>query len=288
MAEKLKNANWKCLFPRATSQVAACRHLATAARGEYPALWGVSNLMLRCLRRGFWLCLALVVFLIGGCAGRKEIILYETEAVPEDNNFGLSAFFEEGNIVITELSEETILNTIPIKFDEYRIFLSMLDEKTGYLLYCSTPGAGQMMKHLYFTEDRWDSYAEADISGKLDGYPTSLSAMSVENLFIGTQMRSNGFLFETTDGGKNWVSFTVDGSVKDCQNGYAPIADKESGMMYVLLKCGESYLLYQLNDVWEKAGSFSLNALVEEFFVSNGELYIIDNTGKQYQIEGDF
>ena len=41
------------LFPRATSQVTASRHLATAARVKYPAPWGVSNLMPRCLRRGF-------------------------------------------------------------------------------------------------------------------------------------------------------------------------------------------------------------------------------------------
>lgn len=238
-----------------------------------------------------WKCLiylVLMVLMIGGCARRPEIVLHETEAIPIDNNFDLSASFEEGNIVIRELSDGIILNTIPIAFDEYRIFLSMLDEKIGYLLYCSTPGAGQMMKHLYFTEDRWDNYTEIDISNQLDGYPTSLSAMSIENLFIGTQMRSNGFLFETVDSGKNWVPFTVDDSVKNCQNGYAPVIDKESGIMYTLLQCGESYLLYQLNGVWKKAGSFSLDAFVEEFFVGNGELYVVDSAGKWYRIEGNY
>lgn len=238
-----------------------------------------------------WKCLifVLMVFMMGGCARKQEIVLQETEEISTNNNFDLYASFEESNIVIKKLSDDIVLSTIPIAFDEYRIFLSMIDEETGYLLYCSTPGAGQMMKRLYFTEDRWGSYKETDISNQLDGYPTSLSAMSGENLFIGVQMRSNGFLFETTDGGKSWVSFTIDGSIKDCRYGYAPIIDKESGMMYALLECGESYLLYQLvNGLWEKAGSFLLDALVEEFFVSNGKLYIVDSSGKWYRIEGEF
>ena len=109
--------------------------------------------------------------------------------------------------------------------------------------------------------------------------------MSKEQLFIGTQMRSNGFLFETTDGGRDWISFTVDGSVQNCQNGYAPIVDQENDIAYVLLKCGENYLLYQLNDVWEKKGSFPLDTFVEEFFASGGELYIVDDQGRQFRIE---
>lgn len=229
--------------------------------------------------------LIMALFLNVGRADRQGIVLQETEEVPDDNNFGVSAFFEEGTIVVTEPVDEIVLNTIPIAFDEYRIFLSMIDEKSGYLLYCSTPGAGLMMKQLYFTEDRWNSYTLIDISNQLDGYPTSLSAMSEDNLFIGTQMRSNGFLFESVDGGKIWDSFTVDGSVKNCQYGYAPVIDQESGAVYVLLECSEDHLLYQLNDVWEKTGEFSLDTHVEEFFISQGELYIVDAMGKQYQIK---
>lgn len=241
--------------------------------------------------------LVLTTALIAGCGKKveeqaagsveQELTLCEAESFIPDNNFGLSSFFEKGNIVVAELSDGTVLNEIPVAFDEYRVFLSMIDENNGYLLYCSTPGAGQMMKILYFTKDRWISYTEADISLQLDGYPTSLSAMSEEQLFIGTQMRSNGFLFETTNGGRDWTSFTVDGSIKNCQNGYAPIVDKENNIAYVLLKCDENYLLYQLNDVWEKKGSFPLDAFVEEFFASDGELYIVDSEGKQYRIEGE-
>jgi hypothetical protein len=215
----------------------------------------------------------------------RELALCETEAFIPDNNFGLLTSFEGDDIVVAQLSDGAVLSKIPIAFDEYRVFLSMIDENEGYLLYCSTPGAGQMMKILYFTKDRWNSYTEADISLKIDGYPTSLSAMSKEQLFIGTQMRSNGFLFETTDGGRDWISFTVDGSVQNCQNGYAPIVDQENDIAYVLLKCGENYLLYQLNDVWEKKGSFPLDTFVEEFFASGGELYIVDDQGRQFRIE---
>lgn len=123
----------------------------------------------------------------------RELALCETEVFIPDNNFGLLTSFEGDDIVVAQLSDGAVLSKIPIAFDEYRVFLSMIDENEGYLLYCSTPGAGQMMKILYFTKDRWNSYTEADISLKIDGYPTSLSAMSKEQLFIGTQMRSNGF-----------------------------------------------------------------------------------------------
>lgn len=247
-------------------------------------------------KRSFQLAaLVLAAAFIAGCGKEtkeqitgendRELTLCETENFIPDNNFGLSSFFEGDYIVLAELSDGAALNKIPVAFDEYRIFLSMIDENTGYLLYCSTPGAGQMMKILYFTKDRWHNYTEADISLKLDGYPTSLSAMSEEQLFIGTQMRSNGFLFETTNKGRDWISFTVDGDVKNCQNGYAPIVDKESGTVYVLLGCGENYLLYQLNEVWERKGSFPLDSFVEEFFASGGELYIVDSQEKQYRIE---
>lgn len=43
------------LFLRATSQVTACRNLATAARAKDPARRDISRLISRCLRRGLWL-----------------------------------------------------------------------------------------------------------------------------------------------------------------------------------------------------------------------------------------
>ncbi|MCH5262431.1 MAG: hypothetical protein J1F42_05910 [Lachnospiraceae bacterium] len=143
----------------------------------------------------------------------------------------------------------------------------MTDENNGYLLYCSTPAAGIMMKYLYVTEDRWTTYDVKDISSLIDGYPTSLSALSPEHVYIGTQMRSNGYLFETTDGGEHWSSVSVDEGYY--RYGYVPLLDENNGVMYVFLEYETddgshyNYNLYQSDinaTAWEKIGSYSLGA----------------------------
>ena len=169
----------------------------------------------------------------------------------------------------------------------------MTDKDNGYLLYCSTPGMGQMMKSLYVTDNRWATYDEKDISSLIDGYPTSLSALSTEHLYVGTQMRSDGYLFETTDGGEHWDSVPLNEDYY--RYGYTTISDEDSNVMYVLLEYvlssrGGNYDLYQFDAKlyeWEMIGSFVLDESVEvqRFFMSEGTLCLIDAHGNLYKIE---
>ena len=257
------------------------------------------------MKRIFLAYLIGTIFLIGGCANRSadtnhvtnlEVIGADAETViSAESVVGLTASFQDDNIVITESDNDSALCKIPIHFDENTLCITMVDENNGYLLYCSTPACGIMMKYLYVTKDRWTTYDVKDIGSLIDGYPTSLSALSSEHIYIGTQMRSNGYLFETTDGGITWESVSVDEGYY--RYGYVPLLDENNGVMYVFLEYESDdriyYNLYQSDinaTAWEKIGSYSLDAggysLQEcRVFMSDGTLYFYDSHGNQYQIK---
>lgn len=219
----------------------------------------------------------------------EDIALTLTEADILAEEHGFTACFEENEIVISESEGGAKVKTIPIEYDEYQLFLSMADNKNGYLLYCSSPAAGQMMKLLYATEDGWNTYQEFDISNRIDGYPTSLSVLSMEHLYIGTQMRSNGYLFESVNGGESWNPFWIPEAGKGIQYGYAPVFMADQSKAYVLLVREDVYSLYLSEDgqnTWEKVGDFSLNDYdsVEKFFWEDGSIYITTEQEKQYRI----
>lgn len=250
--------------------------------------------------RYFRLALSLcTLLLLGGCGSavdeRGSAILAVTAAdnVQPGNLYGLTASFQDGNIAVSDENSGDILSEIPLSEDEYALFLSMTDDSHGCLLYCSSPAAGIMMKHLYITEDRWAAYEEKDLSSLIDGYPTSLSALSTDHIYIGTQMRSNGYLFETTDGGGQWNPVTIDDEYY--RYGYVLPVSADDHVLYALLEYTDSatdtstYVLCRRADdpaAWEKIGSFVPEDLGEPqtYYVSDGFLYIADSQGTQYQV----
>ena len=256
------------------------------------------------MKRLYFVCMICITFLLNGCGNRAVFIVVghgddQLAVVSDDeihtaDSFGLSASFQGENIVITESDSDAIVAEILIPFDKNQVSLSMIDENAGYLLYCSTGAMGFMNKYLYVTEDRWATFDEIDISSLIDGYPTSLSALSLEHIYIGTDMRSNGYLFETTDGGITWDSVSVDEGYY--RYGYVPLLDENNGVMYVLLEYEENnrsyYNLYQSDinaTLWEKIGGFSLDVSgssfqVCQFFMRDGTLYFYDSQGNRYQI----
>lgn len=204
-----------------------------------------------------------------------------------ENNFSVSADYRDGKIVLTEAGGDTKLASFGKKYDDGGLFLSMKDENSGCLLYCSTPAGGQMMKLLYTTNDRWKTYSETDISSQIDGYPTSISALWDGNIYIGAQMRSNGYMFESTDGGKNWNPFFINENNGRYRNGYAPLEDRERGISYVLLEENGIFSLYQSDEKmseWKLSGTFSLENGIQEYFISRDTVVITDLQGNQYQL----
>lgn len=207
--------------------------------------------------------------------------------IKKENNFSVSAEYRDGNIVLTENEGDTKLVSIGEKYDEGGLFLSMKDENSGYLLYCSTPAGGQMMKLLYSTDDRWKTYSETDISSRIDGYPTSLSALRDGKMYIGAQMHSNGYMFESTDSGKNWNPVFINENSDQCRNGYAPLLDREKGISYVLLESDGIFSLYRSDEKmseWKLSGVFLLENGIQEYFISGDMVVITDLLGNWYQL----
>ena len=188
-----------------------------------------------------------------------EPITCDIMQVQSENNFSVSIDFKEGQILLFDTVSGKKLVSFEESYGSGNLFLSMIDENNGVLLYCSSPAGGQMMKQMYITKDRWQTWSQMDISSQIDGYPTSLSAQSEEHLYIGVQMRSDGYLFETIDGGKNWHPVIIDEAIEKCRYGYAPILNNEEGNFYILLECDGFYSLYRSDtdlSAWKHLGTF--------------------------------
>lgn len=248
-----------------------------------------------------FLLTALMIFLISGCGIKEtntaanesaEITLepsvYDVAQIQTENNYSVSAYSKDEKIILFDTASETELAAFDETYGSGSLFLSMIDENNGVLLYCSSPAGGQMMKYMYFTKDRWHTYNELDISTKIDGYPTSLLAQSGNRLYIGAQMRSDGYLFETTDCGESWNPVIIDADIEKCRYGYAPIFDNENGIFYVLLECDGFYSLYQSDAAlseWKQSGRFSSESEIESFFIRDGKVIIVDMQGQSYQLK---
>lgn len=103
----------------------------------------------------------------------------------------------------------------------------------------------------------------------------------------GGQMRSDEYLFETIDGGKNWNPVIIDETIEKCRYGYAPILNNEEGNFYLLLECDGFYSLYQSDvdlSAWKHMGTFSTEIEIESYFIWNSKVIIADIQGQHYQL----
>lgn len=241
----------------------------------------------------------LIVCMLAGCGmndntGKMEPVQIKTESVPCDaklakaeNNYSVFAESANGKINILDTALDKELVSIKESYGSGSLYLYMTDNSNGYLLYCSSPACGLMTKLLYTTKDRWQTYDETDISSQIDGYPTSLSARSDDHLYVGAQLRSDGYLFETTDGGTSWNPVLINGEIEKCRNGYAPVLDNETGISYLLLECHGYYSLYQSDAMmsdWKLQGTFSLESELGSYFIIDNEVIIEDMRGQSFKI----
>lgn len=219
-----------------------------------------------------------------------EPVICDTEQVKSEDNFFVSVDSKEGKILLFDTVSKKELVFFEELYGSGNKFLSMIDENKGVFLYCSSPAGGQMAKQMYVTNDRWQTYSQMDISSQIDGYPTSLSAQSDKHLYIGVQMRSDGYLFETIDGGMNWNPVIIDEAIEKCRYGYAPILNNEKGTFYVILECDGFYSLYQSDatlSAWKQMGTFSMELEIESYLIWKGKVIITDIQDQNYQLSFD-
>lgn len=246
------------------------------------------------------LSLALTLVLYGcsdSISAKQDSDIPVLELTELDNNVesdGLyTASFGEGVIEVGLSEEGNIKLEIPVEYDTTnQVYISMVDETHGSILYCSSPAMGQMYKILYRTDDGWDSYEEIDISSQLDSYPNSLTMSSEKTGYIGVALRNSSYLYHTEDGGQTWESYMVDESVDNC-NGFAPVFDRAGKGAYLILdmkinSTEYGFRLYQSSDggkEWDIMGEFSLPVYLSRYFVKDDILYVIDTQDKCYAID---
>lgn len=91
-----------------------------------------------------------------------------------------------------------------------KVFVCFVDENTGYLLYCSDPGAGQMDKILYRTEDGGNTFSvQEELSSMIDGYPTDLLFDVDGTGYITVKYHGTDEYFYRYDGQGGWSAVTV-------------------------------------------------------------------------------
>lgn len=178
-------------------------------------------------------------------------------------------------------------------------FISFGDDGKGYLLYCSTPAAGQMTKLLFYTEDAGESYLFVkDLTNEIAGYPQGVTFASGEVGYIAaTYHGDDNYLYMTLDGAKTWQSVEVfDKSESVSYIDSFPVVfsakNKQKGMLVLKEAAGENimYKLFLTNDMgrnWISNGEISCDSLIDYSFASDNQFYVIDHLGKLYIKKSD-
>ncbi len=92
------------------------------------------------------------------------------------------------------------------------LYLSFLENGTGYLLYTSSPAAGLMTKVLYFSTDEGASFEMVgDITDYVQNYPQWMVFYDENMGMILTQYHGyEAYAYLTTDGGVTWEALDLD------------------------------------------------------------------------------
>lgn len=91
-------------------------------------------------------------------------------------------------------------------------YVADVDEKAGYLLYCSSPALGQMEKYLFFTEDGGSTYSDGiDLSTVIQNYPSGMIFFTEQIGYVLTNYHHvDSYLYRTQDGGRTWSTVRLE------------------------------------------------------------------------------
>lgn len=174
-------------------------------------------------------------------------------------------------------------------------YLSFADRENGFLLYCSTPAAGKMTKLLFHLDNTEEKISFAvDLTDELTGYPQGICFYDEDNGYIAvTYHGENNYLYKTEDGGLTWKGEHL--PIEEDYNyidGYAPFFYGDDGAGMLVLKAvgkNVSNILLTTTDYgknWKEEEILPLDSVNGYSGNENGELFLIDNSGKLYQYMG--
>lgn len=208
------------------------------------------------------------------------------------------------NLVVEYTNDGGVLwEQINIKYGDYAeicdagsAFINFADNKEGYLLYCSTPGMGQMTKLLFHIDGIGKTFTFiADLTDEILGYPQGLSFANKEIGYIAVNYHGNSeYMYKTEDGGKTWESveiYTQSDNVNYIES-YTPVftkKDRKKGMLVLKEVTIEdiTYKVFMTNDQgnkWIESGKIPSDSLLQYSVVSDRKIYIIDTMGRLYEI----
>ncbi len=176
-----------------------------------------------------------MIWLVGGIAaaemgigGKAVLPAAEPQGLEaEEDTFSLDeermyrAFLSEDNRVCLAYTadggaswEETTVSGVVS--GNGRAFVSFADEDTGYVLYCADPGAGQMEKVLYVTEDGGRTFSvQEDLSSVIAGYPTDLLYVPDGTGYVTVTYHGTDEYLYRFDERNGWSSVDVEIPVED-------------------------------------------------------------------------
>lgn len=217
----------------------------------------------------------------------------------------ITYFVADNENLVVEYTNDggVVWKQINIKYGDYAeicdagsAFINFADNKEGYLLYCSTPGMGQMTKLLFHIDGIGKTFTFiADLTDEILGYPQGLSFANKEIGYIAVNYHGNSeYMYKTEDGGKTWESveiYTQSDNVNYIES-YTPVftkKDRKKGMLVLKEVTIEdiTYKVFMTNDQgnkWIESGKIPSDSLLQYSVVSDRKIYIIDTMGRLYEI----
>lgn len=172
-------------------------------------------------------------------------------------------------------------------------YISFSDKDHGYLLYCSSPAAGQMTKRLFYTENAGESFSPADDISRLSGYPQGISFAEGTCYIAVASHGENAYLYEKESGTDQWKKAEVMELPEGVRymDGFVPAFDpqnKSEGML-VLKVVGDDvrFLLLTTEDAganWSVQGEIPLESVSGCFDAGEQQFYVIDELGQLYKL----
>ena len=172
------------------------------------------------------------------------------------------------------------------------LYPSFSDPQNGFLLYCSTPGAGMMVKLLFRTTDGGETFSPVcDLTDTLTGYPQGITFYDDKNGYIGvTYHGQENYLYRTQDGGLTWESESLPLKNKGRYiDGFAPVFRDEAGDGLLVLRVVDDAAEYRLlttrdfGNTWAEAGSLPMETLYSYSAGRDGGFFLIDQAGVLYE-----
>lgn len=172
-------------------------------------------------------------------------------------------------------------------------YMSFTDADNGYLLYCSTPGAGMMTKLLFKTMDGGKSFSLIkELTSDIAGYPQGISFVGDKGYLAVSYHGQDICLYKTSDGGITWTDAGIFSSSEGnaYADGYAPAFsadDRQKGIL--VLKVVGDNTVYQLFTTldggghWTQAGNLPCDSVTAYSCVNDKSFLLIDGDGNLFE-----